>query len=110
MSENPRKPVNSRFPSASFLELTGIPQEHDMPAPVTITIFLLFTTADERLDIARLVEESPASAKDILVNIALRTVRMLAYELQRRGGALGSCHRLAQPPSIAVSQLTNTNK
>ena len=45
-----------------------------MPAPVTTTIFLLLTKRDDRLDIERLVDASPASARETLVIIVLRGV------------------------------------
>ena len=37
---------------------TGMPHEHEIPAPVTTTIFLHFATASERFDNVRRVEVS----------------------------------------------------
>ena len=59
-------------------ELTGIPHEHEIPAPVTTTIRLLFATAKDRLDNARLVGESEDDAsKERVVTILRRVQRVV---------------------------------
>lgn len=63
--------------------LTGIPLEHEIPAPVTTTIFLHFATESERLDSVRLLAESEAhlSRSRVMVILAHHTWE---YKLGRR--------------------------
>ena len=54
---------------------TGIPHEHEMPAPVRTTIFLHFATASERLDSDRRVEGSPADLSRSRVTVMAFSAR-----------------------------------
>ena len=51
--------------------LTGIPHEHEIPAPVTTTIFLLLATEREILERVRRVDELVVSSSKLSVIVIL---------------------------------------
>lgn len=53
---------------------TGMPEEHEMPAPVRTTIFLDFATARERVARVRLVEKSVRHASRSRVTVMVARV------------------------------------
>lgn len=74
-SESPRGVHITLGSIACVNQLTGIPHEQDMPAPVTTTIFLLLTTDDESVDIVRRVwgsELEPESATETVMAGAMQ--------------------------------------
>jgi hypothetical protein len=50
---------------------TGIPQEQEIPAPVTTTIFLLFATESEISERVRLVGESVCKESRLRVTVII---------------------------------------
>lgn len=88
MNESPNE-MSMKLCLEEIIWYTGIPLEHEIPAPVTTTMRFLFTTPRERETRARRVVESVGSA------FSSKVVYMIARDWGKQAGVQGGRERVS---------------